>query len=38
MKDVITAILSDEAARDSTAVEAALTQQAAAVPWVSTEL
>ncbi len=35
MKDVVTSILTDESARDSTAVEDALMQQAAAVPWAS---
>ncbi len=38
MKDIVTAILTDESARDGTAVEAALMQQAAAVPWANVEL
>jgi hypothetical protein len=35
MKDIITRILTDEQTRDSAAVEAALTEQAAAVPWAT---
>jgi hypothetical protein len=38
MKDIVTAILTDETARDSAAVEAALTEQAAAIPWSSVDL
>ena len=38
MKDIVTAILTDESARDSVAVEDALTSQAAASPWSSTAL
>lgn len=33
MKDIVTTILTDASARDSEAVEAALTQQAVAAPW-----
>ncbi len=35
MKDIVTTILTDESARDSAAVEAALTQQATAIPWAN---
>jgi len=35
MKDVITTILTDSSQRDATAVEAKLTQQAVAAPWVN---
>ncbi len=35
MKDIVTSILTDESVRDSAAVEEALMQQAAAVPWAS---
>lgn len=35
MNDIITSILTDATARDTTAVEAALLQQAVATPWVS---
>jgi hypothetical protein len=35
MKDIVTTILTDESARDSASVEAALTQQATAAPWAS---
>lgn len=38
MKDVITNILTDESARDGAAVENALMQQAAAVPWATESL
>ncbi len=38
MKDIVTAILTDEDARGGTAVEAALLQQAAAAPWANTSL
>jgi hypothetical protein len=38
MKDIVTSILTDESARDSAAVEAALTQQATATPWSSVSL
>lgn len=38
MKDVVTAILTDESARDDAAVEAALMQQATAAPWLTAEL
>jgi hypothetical protein len=38
MKDIIMTILTDEAVRDSSAVEAALTEQAAASPWSSVTL
>lgn len=34
MKDIVTSILTDTSARDSSAVEAALMEQAVAVPWV----
>lgn len=33
MKDIVTTILTDESVRDTSAVEAALTQQATAIPW-----
>jgi hypothetical protein len=33
MKDVVTSILTDKDARDNTAVEDVLMQQAAAIPW-----
>lgn len=35
MKDIVTSILTDESARDSAAVETALTKQAVASPWSS---
>jgi hypothetical protein len=35
MKDIITSILTDTSMRDETAVEAALMQQAVAVPWAN---
>jgi|GEM_PF-5301356 len=38
MKDIITRILTDEQARDSIAVEAALTEQATAIPWSSVDV
>lgn len=38
MKDIVTSILTDEAARDSAAVESALLQKATAIPWSSAEL
>lgn len=34
MKDVITGILSDTSLRDEASIEAALVQQAVAIPWV----
>jgi len=37
MNDVITSILTDTDARDTTTVEAALQQQAVATPWVNIE-
>jgi len=37
MKDVITGILTDTSMRDDTAIEAALMQQAVAVPWANIE-
>lgn len=37
MKDIVTSILTDESARDGTAVEDALTRQAAAAPWLNVE-
>lgn len=33
MKDVITSILTDASMRDDAAIEAALMQQAVAIPW-----
>jgi len=33
MKDIVTTILTDADARGSAAVEAALTEQATAIPW-----
>lgn len=33
MKDVIASILTDASVRDASAVETALMQQAAAIPW-----
>ncbi len=38
MKDIVTAILTDETARDGAAVEAALVEQTAAAPWASEPL
>lgn len=38
MKDIVTSILTDESARDSAAVEAALLEQATAAPWASADL
>lgn len=38
MKDIVTAILTDESARGSDAVEGALLQQATAIPWASESL
>jgi hypothetical protein len=38
MKDIVTTILTDESARDGAAVEDALMQQAAAIPWSSEPL
>jgi hypothetical protein len=37
MKDIVTAILTDESMRDSAGVEAALTQQATAIPWATAD-
>lgn len=38
MQEIITAILTDEAARDSATVETALMEQATAVPWATETL
>lgn len=38
MKDIVTTILTDESARDSSAVESALLQQATAAPWLNVEV
>lgn len=38
MKDIITSILTDERARDDSAVEKALFDRAAATPWSSEQL
>lgn len=35
MNDIIVSILTDESARDESAVETALLQQATAIPWSS---
>ena len=35
MKDVITSILTDTSMRDDAAIEAALMQQAVAIPWAN---
>ncbi len=38
MKDIVTTILTDASARDGASVESALSEQAAAVPWLTEEL
>lgn len=38
MKDIVTTILTDAGARDGVSVENALSEQAAAVPWLNVEL